>query len=68
MGAPVAPDPGTASDSESGATTESHDAVDSIDEAPEHDEDPDKGNTGPSDPGPAPSTGSSPGGSDPDAQ
>ena len=68
MGAPVAPDPGTASDLESGATTDSHDAVDSIDEAPEHDEEPDKGNTGPSDPGPAPSTGSSPGGSDPDAQ
>ena len=68
MGAPVAPDPGTAADSDSGASTELDGAVDSIDEAPEHDEAPDAGKTGPGDPGPAPSTGSSSGGSDPDSQ
>jgi hypothetical protein len=68
MGAPVATDPGTTSDSDSGASTVSDGAVDAIDEAPEHDEAPDEGTSGPSDPGPAPSTGSSSGGSDPDAQ
>jgi hypothetical protein len=68
MGARVAPDPGTSSDSDSGASTESDGAVDSIDEPPEHDDAPDAGKTGPGDSGPAPSTGSSSGGSDPDAQ
>jgi hypothetical protein len=68
MGAPVAPDPGTTAGSDSGASTELDGAVDSIDEAPEHDEAPDAGKTGPGDPGPAPSTGSSSGGSDPDSQ
>ena len=65
MGAPAALDPEAASHSDPGAPTDSHDAVD---EPSEHDEAPDAGDAGPSDSGAAPSTGSSPGGSDPDSQ
>jgi hypothetical protein len=68
MGAPGTSDLGATQDSGSAASTDSHDAVDPIHAAPEHDEASAGRAAEPTDPGPASTTGSGQGGSDPDSQ